>query len=41
MSQTTGTGLTIDSPPIASAQVCYLVDDEKFIAAVRDALNQA
>jgi FixJ family two-component response regulator len=28
MSQTTGTESTPDSPPIASAEVCYLVDDD-------------
>ena len=28
MSQTTGTELTPECPPIASAEVCYLVDDD-------------
>jgi FixJ family two-component response regulator len=28
MSQTTGTQLTPECPPIASAEVCYLVDDD-------------
>jgi FixJ family two-component response regulator len=37
MSQTTGTQLTPDSSPIASAEVCYLVDDDP---SVRKAVSR-